>query len=418
MKKIITALLTISSLVGFSQSGKITIDQAVDLALKNNSGIKAAHYDVQSQRQFKKTSFDLPKTNVSLVYGQYNSYSKKDNNFTISQSIPFAALGSQGALNRSLIASSELRKASTENELVYQVKQIYYQLAFVQARHNLLLQQDSIYEGFLKSASLRYKTGETNLLEQTTAETQRNDVKNQLRQNEANSTILRTQLRTLLNSDVLPEISESPLTALLFKESPDTTALAANTTALAANPSLAYMRQQVEVAKHQKKVESANFAPDLLVGYFNQTLIGTVDTETGSGKMATSGDRFSGIQLGISIPLWFAPYQGRVKAAEYKKQQAQSSYQYFQTNLLGQLQQAAEQYTKNKNSLDYYRASALPNADLILKQSQIGFRAGEIDYAVYLLGVRNAISIKEGHLQTLNDYNQSIIYIEFLSGLK
>lgn len=197
----------------------------------------------------------------------------------------------------------------------------------------------------------------------------------------------------------------------MFSESPDTTALAAN-------PSLAYMRQQVEVAQSHKKVEAAKFAPDLLVGYFNQTLIGVVDTETGSGKIATSHDRFSGFQLGISIPIWFAPHQGRVKAAEFKKQEAQSNYQYFQSNLRGQLQQATEQYAKNKSSLEYYRASALPNAELILKQSQIAFRRGEIDYAVYLLGVRNAISIKEAHLQTLNDYNQSIIYIEFLSGIK
>jgi outer membrane protein TolC len=411
MKKIITILITVSSLAGYAQSGKLTIKQAVDLALKNNEGIKAAYYEVESQRQLKKTSFDLPKTNVSMLYGQYNSYAKNDNNFTITQSIPFAALGSQGALNRSLIASSELKKASTENELVYQVKQAYYQLAFIQARHTLLLQQDSIYEGFLKSATLRYKTGETNLLEQTTAAAQSNEVKNQLRQNEANIKVLRTQLKTLLNSELLPEISESTLNTLLFSESPDTTALAAN-------PSLAYMRQQVEVAQSHKKVEAAKFAPDLLVGYFNQTLIGVVDTETGSGKIATSHDRFSGFQLGISIPIWFAPHQGRVKAAEFKKQEAQSNYQYFQSNLRGQLQQAAEQYAKNKSSLEYYRASALPNAELILKQSQIAFRSGEIDYAVYLLGLRNAISIKEAHLQTLNDYNQSIIYIEFLSGIK
>jgi len=411
MKIILAVLFTISSFVGVAQTDKLTIEQAIDIALKNNGSIKAAYYEVESQKQLKKTSFDLPKTNVSLLHGQYNSYAKNDNNFTITQSIPFAALGSQGALNRSLIASSELKKALTENELVYQVKQIYYQLAFIQARHKLLLQQDSIYEGFLKSASLRYKTGETNLLEQTTAEAQSNEVKNQLRQNEGNVSVLRTQLKTLLNSEQLPEISENTLSALLFNEAPDTIALGAN-------PSLAYMRQHVEVARSQKKVETARFAPDLLVGYFNQTLIGVQDTETGSGNIATGHDRFSGFQLGISIPLWFAPYQGRVKAAEFKKQEAQSNYQFYQSNLQGQLRQAVEQYAKNKSSLEYYRISALPNAELILKQSQVAFRSGEIDYAVYLLGVRNAISIKEAHLQTLNDYNQSIIYIEFLSGNK
>lgn len=409
MKKSIILILSLSSFAAMGQSGKFTLEQAVDVALKNNSGIKAVAYEVEYQKQLKKTSFDLPKTNVSLLYGQYNSYSKNDNNITVSQAIPFTALGSQGALNRALVASTELKKTATENELVYQVKQVYHQLAFAQARHDLLLQQDSIYEGFLKSASLRYKTGESNLLEQTTAETQRNEVKNQLRQNEATLMVLRTQLKTLLNTEELPDISESALREVEFNESPDTTALAAN-------PSLAYMRQQVEVAQSQKKVEAAKFAPDLLVGFFTQTLIGAINTE--NGAIATGSDRFTGFQVGVSIPLWFVPHQGRVKAAEFNRQATQSNYQYYQTTLKGQLQQAAQRYVQNKNSLTYYRTSALPNADLILKQSAIAFRNGEIGYVEYFLGLRNALTIKEGYLQTLNDYNQSIIYIEFLSGNK
>jgi cobalt-zinc-cadmium resistance protein CzcA len=409
MRTIIIILFSLSPFIASAQPGKLTLEQAVDIALKNNKGIKAASYEVEYQKQLKKTSFDLPKTNVSLTYGQYNSYVKNDNNITVSQTIPFTALGSQGALNRELVASTELKKAATENELVYQVKQVYYQLAFAQARHDLLLQQDSIYEGFLKSASLRYKTGETNLLEQTTAETQRNEVKNQLRQSEATMLVLRTQLKTLLSTEELPDISENTLREIEFRD-------LADTTAIAANPSLAYMRQQVEVAQSQKKVEAAKFAPDLLVGFFSQTLIGSPNSENGGS--ATSSDRFTGFQVGISIPLWFVPHQGRVKAAAYNQQAAQSNYQYYQTTLKGQLQQAAQQYAQNKNSLEYYQTSALPNADLILKQSEAAFRNGEIGYVEYFLGLRNALAIKEGYLQTLNNYNQSIIYIEFLSGNK
>lgn len=409
MRIITTALFSISFLTGIAQSGKLTVQQAIDVALKNNQGIKAASFEVEYQKQLKKTSFDLPKTNITFMKGQYNSYAKSDNNVTVLQTIPFAALGSQGSLNRSLLASTELKKAASENELVYQVKQVYYQLAFTQSRYNLLLQQDSIYEGFLKAASLRYKTGESNLLEQATAETQRNEVKNQLRRGEADIRVLRTQLKTLLNTEALPEIAEDALSEIKAGELPDSTDIVSN-------PALAFARQQVEVAKSQKKVESSKFAPDLLVGFFSQTLIGTTNPE--SGAISSGNDRFTGFQVGLSIPLWFVPHQGRVKAAAYNQQAAQSSYQYYQVSLNGQMNQAVQQFTKNKSSLEYYRSSALPNAELILRQSGTAFRNGEIGYAEYLIGVRNAISIKEGFLQTLNEYNQSVIYIEFLSGNK
>jgi cobalt-zinc-cadmium resistance protein CzcA len=116
--------------------------------------------------------------------------------------------------------------------------------------------------------------------------------------------------------------------------------------------------------------------------------------------------------------LWFVPNQARIRAAELNKQAIQSNYRNYQIGLRGQIQQAIQQYRRSKSSLNYYQTSALPNADLILKQSQASFRGGEIGYAEYLLGVRNAISIKDGYFQTLNEYNQSIIYIEFLTGIK
>lgn len=389
----------------------LTLEQAIETALKNNGSVQAATYDVASQRALKKTGFDLPKTNVSLLYGQYNSYSKNDNNLTVTQTIPFTAFGSQSALNRSLATSSELKKASTENELVFQVKQVFYQLAFLRAKQKMLAQQDSIYEGFLKAALLRYKTGEANLLEQTTAESQRNEVKNLLAKNKADQVVMRTQLKTLTNSEALPDIADSDLARVLFNNTPDSVAVQSS-------PSVAYMRQQVQVTKDEKKVELAKAAPEILVGFFTQTLIGVQDTESGSGAIATSSDRFTGFQVGLAIPLWFIPHQGRVKAAEYNRQSAMSNYEYYHKTLQGQYQQAIQEYTKNKNSLDYYTTSALPNAELILKQSQVAFRKGEIGYAEYLLGIQKATTIQEGYLQTLNDYNQSIIYIEFLSGNK
>jgi cobalt-zinc-cadmium resistance protein CzcA len=386
-----------------------SLPQAIDYALKANASIKASSYHVDAQKQLKKTSFDLPKTEVSLLYGQYNSYATNDNNLTISQSIPFFALGSQAKLNRSRLASSELKKTLHENELVYRVKETYYQLAYTYAVLRSLQQQDSIFEGFYKASSLRYKAGETNLLEQSTAESQRNEAKNRIRQTDSDITILRSHLQALLNTEVMPDIIKEDFQAI-------TLSLALDTAMLATNPALAYSRQQIDVADAEKKMQAARSAPDLLVGYFNQTLIGAIDPE--SGALATSRERFSGFQVGLAIPLWIVPHQARTRAAESTRRAAESDYMSNQRTLLAELQQAFQAYEKNKNSLAYYRDTALPNAELILKQAQVAFRNGEIGYAEYLLGLRNATGIREKYLETVNGYNQSIIFIEFLSGNK
>jgi cobalt-zinc-cadmium resistance protein CzcA len=409
MRVFVILLFCFSLSESLAQENTYSLPQAVDYALKNNAVIAAADYQVEVQRQLKKTSIDLPKTEVLLMRGQYNSYAKNDNNITVLQTIPFAALGSQSRFHRSLIASSELGKAVTENELIFNVKQTYYQLAGAYGTRELLLQQDSIFEGFYRASSARYKSGETNLLEQTTAEAQRNEVRNRVRQIESDITALKSRLRALLNTDQLPEITDKTLTKIELTVNLDTGAITAS-------PSLAYARQQIEVANAEKKVAAARFAPDFLIGYFNQTLIGVENPET--GVVSGSGDRFTGFQVGLAIPIWFGPHQARTRAAEFSKLAAESKYESTQRMMTGELQQAIQAYTKNRNSLNYYTETGLPNADLILKQSQTAFRNGEIGYAEYLLGLRNANSIRENFLRTLSDYNQSIIFIEFLVGNK
>ncbi|MEX2232416.1 MAG: TolC family protein [Cyclobacteriaceae bacterium] len=408
MRILLIAILCVFSARIFAQE-TFTIQDAIDLAIKQNPEIRAAAFQVEAQRQLKKTSTDLPKTDVTLLYGQYNSYTKNDNNISITQSIPFSSFGSQGKLNRSQITASELRKASTENQLIMEVKQTYYQLAYSYSLRKLLLQQDSLFEGFFRAASLRYQAGETKLLEQTTAEVQRNEAKNRLRRNESDIVVLRTQMKSLLNSSATPDIAERELKEISLSTGLDSSIISSN-------PSLALARQEIEVAASERKVMASKAAPDLLLGFFTQTLTGAADPETGS--IANSSERFTGFQVGVALPIWFGPHQGRVRAAEYKKKVAESNYATQRLNLDSQLEQAIQTFQRNKNSLEYYRSSALPNADLILKQSQAGFRGGDIGYTEYLLGVRNVISIREGYLQTLNEFNQSIVYIEFLSGNK
>ena len=409
MKFLVIGILSLAVYKGFSQDNALSVEKAIEQALKNNDNIKAADFELESRKQLRKTSFDLPKTEVTLLYGQYNSYINNDNNITISQAIPFSALGGQGLLNRAWVASSEIKKSVTQNDILYKVKQIYHQLAFSMERHKMLLRQDSIYEGFLKSSSLRYETGETNLLEQTTALVQRSEATNQLNENETEIARLKTQLGILINSPSLPDILPSGLIPLPFQDTTDSVGYKTN-------PSLAYMRQQIEVARGEKKIQSSRFAPDLLIGFFSQTLIGGPTGE--SGNTATRRDRFTGFQFGISLPLWFAPHQARVRSAEFNKRAAESNFYYYQTSLQGQLQHAIQQLSTNKSSLDYYTTSGLPNSDLILKQAQVAFREGEIGYTEYLLGVRNAMNIQEAYLKTLNEYNQTIIYIEYLTGNK
>jgi len=390
-----------------AQHDTVTVEQAIDLAMKNNPGIRAASQNVLYHQQLKKTSSEIPKTEVSVMYGQYNSIAK-DNNVTVLQTIPFPTVfSSRSALAKSQVKTSEAKKKMTENELTFQIKETCNHLLYLNERSHQLQQQDSLYEGLVKSATKKFQAGEGTQLELTKAQSQQNEIRNLIIQNSADQSIYESQLQALLyhpNQLSIERTKLEPLSIPNFIDSLDAEV----------NPTVQFMKQQVTNADQMKKLERSKVLPELKVGVFSQTLIG-VQNINGQDQYFGSSKRFTGMQAGLSLPIWFVPQAASVKAGEIAKNNAESEYQQAKTNWWAQTQTAYQQATKLKTSLDYYQTSGLPMAKLIHEQTIISFKQGEIGLTEFLLNMNQAVSIREAYLQTLRDYNQSILRLEFLT---
>jgi len=70
------------------QPGKVSLEQSIEIALKNNKHVSAAKYNEQSKGFLSKSAYDLPKTVIDADYGQFNSR-MNDTRFGISQSFNF-----------------------------------------------------------------------------------------------------------------------------------------------------------------------------------------------------------------------------------------------------------------------------------------------------------------------------------------
>ena len=144
------------------QAKAISLHDAIQLALENNLSVRSSSYSVDAQKALKGASWDLGKTNVEVQYGRFNSYTK-DNSYTVSQSIAFPTVYiNQGKLADAKVKSSEWQLKGSRLETATQVKQVYWQLAYLHSKQSLLSYQDSLFTGFLKAAELRAKVGETN----------------------------------------------------------------------------------------------------------------------------------------------------------------------------------------------------------------------------------------------------------------
>jgi cobalt-zinc-cadmium resistance protein CzcA len=393
---------------GAQQSKILSLNEAIQMALDSNLSVRSSTYSVEVQKALKGASWDIPKTSIDGQYGQFNSYSK-DNSFTLSQSFAFPTVYvNQGKLADAGIKSSEWQLKSSQLEIATQVKQVYWQMAYLYSKQKLLAYQDSLYSGFFRAAELRARLGETNQLEMITARSQSMEVRNQLQQVTADLLISRKRLQTLLNTEA-PVFSKDTVLHragfLPVSENPD----------LEKNPAVGFVKQQVEVSRYEKKLEQSRLLPDFNIGYFTQTMQGTQEVN-GIPQSFGTADRFSGIEAGIEIPLWFAPHTSRIKAASLKEQMAQTDAEYYSKTLAGNYQALLSEFTKYSNSVDYYEKQAVPEATLIIDQATRSYKAGAIDYLNYIINLSRALTIRQSYLDALNNYNQTIVSIEFITG--
>ena len=85
-------------------------------------------------------------------------------------------------------------------------------------------------------------------------------------------------------------------------------------------------------------------------------------------------------------------------------------------SLSGNYQTLIDEYNKYLGSVEYYEQQAIHEADIIVEQSTLSYKAGAMDYLEYILNLNRALEIKQNYLETLNNYNQTIINIEYITG--
>jgi cobalt-zinc-cadmium resistance protein CzcA len=180
------------------------------------------------------------------------------------------------------------------------------------------------------------------------------------------------------------------------------------------NPMVTYYNKRIELAENEKSVAVSKMLPDITLGYFNQSFIGNGDTVNGTPTVFDSGDRFTGIQLGLSIPLWFKPHTAKIKAAKIQKMKNEAELEAVKNETQTQLKSLFQVLQKEQSNLESYKNNALPQAELLLKSSQRGFEEGEIGYVEYVQGLNRALSIQIKYLEFVNRYNQTFIRIEQL----
>jgi cobalt-zinc-cadmium resistance protein CzcA len=398
--------LLISTFVLFSfralAQQAISLKESIDTAYKNNLEIRGQNLNAAYLEKIKNTGYTIPKTDASVEYGNFNSY-YNDTKFVVGQTINFPTVYKrQKELLNEEWKSGTLNIDVKKTEIRRRVTEVFYDILYFQEKKKLLLQSDSLYLEFLTKATLRFQKGETNILEKTTAETQRNQVALQLQQLNEDIKILQRRFQYLLNTETeyLPEANSYKLQLIPIGD----------TNILKNHPQIKWLQQQLNIASAQTKLEKSKLAPDLSLAYNNQSFVGFQNIN-GTDKYFSGDHRFSSVQAGIGIPIFSSAQKSRINAAKINQQLVENNYQVGLQMLNNKYQEALGEYQKYLRAVDYYESSALPNTTVIANTANIQFSGGDINYLEWALLINQVITIRSEYIEAVRNLNTSVIQL-------
>ncbi|MEP5131392.1 TolC family protein, partial [Nonlabens ulvanivorans] len=165
---------------------------------------------------------------------------------------------------------------------------------------------------------------------------------------------------------------------------------------------LDYYRNRISLLDAQRQLEKKQLLPDISLHYFQGT-----NSELNSSLY--------GYQVGLKIPLLFGGQSSRIKASGIAQQIASQEYNEYDIQLKARYEALMVRRNQLNNALSYYEQEGTALSDEILKTAQGSFKNGEIDFYQFIQSLEGAYEIKLDYLEQLNQYNNVVIEINYLT---
>lgn len=401
-KPIALTLLMLFALNCFGQTNEpFTLEQCLSYAKDHNGSLRSVSLESEKQMLIGRSNAGLDKTNLDLMVGQYNSYYKKDNSLTVSQTIPFPTVFTkEKQLGAARAEGARIEQQSQWKELKLQISDVYDEINYLLSKESILSRQDSLLTAINEKYKLRHDLRDVTKLDVVMIESRLKEIRNQIQLNR-NAIISREKrLQLLIGSTDPVRIAKVPLKLKPFEVKVDSAVLAQH-------PYLEKYAVRQDVLNKEKEVVIARSLPDITLGYVNQTLVG-VHTVEGKEMPFGPSDRFQAGQIGVRVPLFYGSAKKKSQAIGIELEQNELMTHYAQESMRLSVEQALSKYTGLMNSNAMYEDQLLPQTKVMNEQSLLMLETGEISVIEFLQAKQAANAIELDHLDLVNEINKTV----------
>ena len=380
----------------------VTLEEAVEIFLRQNLALVASRYDIETADAEKLTArlrpnpqltvglSDLP-LNLSGPVIKEQTYS-----YGISRTIELG--GKRSKRIDTANANSDLARGQFQMvvwQLTNDLKRKFYTVVLDQSLLNLARENEATFAEIVKHTAELMNAGEISGLDLERVEVEKLKFDTDLANSERDYEVALRDLRFALGGDY--RLLDIDVTGTIDYEPHQFSRSELVDLALAARPDLKAAHLTERAADANIRLQDAQRIPDLTVG-------GGVDQVPAGTSTYTFG-------VGISLPVSDRNQGERAKALIEKKK-AQNQEQFITNQVLSDVDKALVAFEMQKRRVDLYRTGVITKVNDIQNMTQTALRAGEASTLDLLDAIRTRRDTLAGFYQTLFDYQMSLLDLE------
>ncbi|HDL19323.1 MAG TPA: TolC family protein [Bacteroidetes bacterium] len=393
--------------------GSIQLEPLILEALQNNPYLQAAQNTWQAALRKIPQAGALPDPVFSFSLGNipidnfvFNQEPMTGKKFSLMQMFPFPGkLGLMEDIAVEGAGASEAKYQEVQNQLVKNVKLIYFDLFFVDKAIETIQKNSSLLEEFVRIAETRYSVGKGIQQDVLRAQVELTKMSDKLITMQQRREGLEAQLNALLNRP--PDATVGKPAEVAFKSFlynlEQLKAMADKNRSI-----LKVWEAMVRQSDLKVKLAKKDILPNFTVGlaYTQRDVL-----STGMGGT----DYLSGT-ISLNIPIYFSRKQNKkVEETQYSQISIKDGYTNVKNQIYSGIEKVLSDVYRDGRLVDLFETGIIPQASQSLHSALSGYQTDKVDFLTLLNNEITLFNYELDYYRVLSSYNKGIAQLETLT---
>lgn len=392
----IALMLLIPAACAAPDTSSLTLQEAIEIALRQNPVLLAARSDVDAARANERGAGTLANPEI-VVTPSLTGAGGSDEELSITQPLE---INGQRKIRTSIARAekdaSQAAYRTAQRDVVRSVKQAYWEIAGAQSIVDLNRANTELADTLYQSAKRQLDVGSAPGAQAIKAQVELSRARQELVRSESDLAQAKASLNTLMGRQ-----AETPF-ELAEKLAFNPVAVDADKlwTDAGKRPELAEAESILAARKAEIKAVDARRRPDLAIQARREKLGGE-----------------GGLAVGISMPLldWGSVKQDR-KRAEASADAQSRRVEAVRHSVALDVDSALREVNRSRSLVEEYQEGVLGQAEQLAEMAQKGYKAGANNYLEVLEAQRTLRAVRTEYYTALADYQKALAQLEWASG--